>query len=148
MADWEREVLPVLRTTYNLMEEQKVASIDGDELMFLITEERTQADVLNMFLLLDRAGYVDIDLRSGFMAFVHATEKGLQTTQGWPIPGQGQVDALLGLLDHRIASSETPDEERTGLQQLRAAAGNVSQTVLASLLSAWLSQVTGVEGGQ
>jgi hypothetical protein len=62
------------------------------------------------------------------------TEKGLQITHGWPIPGQSEVDALLRLLDAMIASPETSGEERSRLQRLRDAAGEVSQSVLSGLL--------------
>jgi hypothetical protein len=75
------------------------------------------------------------------------TEKGLQITHGWPIPGQSEVDALLRLLDAMIASPETSEEERSRLQRLRDAAGEVSQSVLSGLLGAWLSQVAGLGGG-
>lgn len=68
-------------------------------------------------------------------------------THGWPVPGQSDVDALLRLLDARINAPDTPEEERTRLQSLREAAGDVGQSVLTGLLGAWLSQVTGLGGG-
>jgi hypothetical protein len=39
------------------------------------------------------------------------------------------------------------EEERSRLQRLRDAAGEVSQSVLSGLLGAWLSQVAGLGGG-
>ena len=144
--DWQREVLPVLRATYDLMDERRTDALDGDELLpVLITENRTKGDLYGIFRQIHGAGYAHVHFAGGMnVAFVQPTEKGLQVTRGWPVPGQGDVDALLRLLDQRIASPETPDEERTRLERLREAAGSVSQTVLSSLLSAWLSQVSGL----
>jgi len=61
--------------------------------------------------------------------------------------GQSDVDALLRLIDARINAPDTPEEERTRLQRLREAAGDVGQSVLTGLLGAWLSQVAGLGGG-
>ena len=81
------------------------------------------------------------------IAMVPPTEKGLQLTHGWPVPGQGEAEALLRVLDAMIDSPNTPDEERTRLKRLRDAAGDVSQSALTGLLGAWLSQVTGISSG-
>ena len=144
MLDWQRSVVPVLRATYDLMDEGRTDMLDGDELASLITADRTEAELYNVFQLINRTGYADVQFAGAMtIAFVAPTEKGLQTTRGWPAPGQGDVETLLRLLDQRIASPETPDDERTRLQRLREAAGNVSESVLTSLLGAWLSHVAG-----
>jgi hypothetical protein len=148
MFDWERDVLPVLRTTYDLMDERQTDMLDGDELVpLLVTDDRTKGNVYNLFRLIDNAGYADVRFAGGMtVALVRPTEKGLQLTRGWPVPGQSSVEALLRLLDQRIASPTTSDDERTRLRRLRDAAGNVSESVLSSLLASWLSQVSGVGG--
>jgi hypothetical protein len=147
MFDWERDVLPVLRAAYDLMEERRTDMLDGDELAALVTPERTKGDLYSLFQLIDATGYADVRFGGAMsIAFVQPAEKGLQLTRGWPVPGQGDVEALLRLLDLRIASPDTPEEERTRLQRLRDAAGNVGSSVLSSVLSAWLSQVVGVGG--
>jgi hypothetical protein len=145
MLDWQRSVLPVLHATYDLMDEGRTDMLDGDALLAsLVTGDRTKADLYDVFQLINRTGYADVQFASAMsIAFVSPTEKGLQTTRGWPAPGQGDVETLLRLLDQRIASPETPDEERTRLQRLREAAGNVGESVLTSLLGAWLSHVAG-----
>ena len=146
MLNWQRDILPVLRAIYDLMDELQEDALDGDELMSrLVTGDRDENVLYGVLKQINRGGYADVQFAGAMtVAFVQPTEKGLQTTRGWPMPGQGDVDALLQLLDQRIASPDTPEEERTRLERLRAAAGGVSQSVLASLLSAWLSHVSGI----
>ncbi len=149
MLDWERDVLPVLRWTYDAMDEHGTTMLDGDELAPLITETRTKSELYEVFRLIKHGGYAQVDFAGGMsVGFVQPTEKGLQTTRGWPVPGEAQVDLLLRLLDARIASPDTSEGERTALQRLRSAAGDISQSVMTSLLSAWLSQASGIGGGQ
>ena len=131
------------------MERRNTDTLETDDLAPLVTAERTDTDVYNLFRLLDRTGYARVSLAGGMtVAFVQATEKGLQVARGWPVPGQSDVEVLLRLLDERIESPDTPEEERKGLRRLRDAVGSVGQSVLSSLLGAWLSQVTGAGGGQ
>jgi hypothetical protein len=149
MLDFQRDVLPVLRKTYDLMDEHRTDMLDGDELAPLLGPDRTKIDLYNLFRRLHEAEYVKVRFAGGMnIAFVSPTEKGLQTTRGWPMPGQSHIEALLGLLDERIESPDTPEDERNGLRRLRDAAGTVSQSVLSSVLSAWLAHVTKLSGSQ
>ena len=148
MFDWQRDVLPVLRTTYALMDERGQDVLDWEDLGPQLVGERSENELYNIFQAIKRGGYADVHFAGGMsIAMIQPTEKGLQVTHGWPVPGQSDVDALLRLIDARINAPDTPDEERTRLQRLREAAGDVGQSVLTSLLGAWLSQVTGVGGG-
>jgi hypothetical protein len=148
MLDWERDILPVLRATYDLMDEEQDDAIETEVLNArLVTEERDEGALYRIFTQIGRTGYADVQFAGGMtVAFVQPTEKGLQVTRGWPVPGQADAEALLRLLDQRIASPDTSEEERTGLTQLRDAAGRVSQSALSSLLGAWLSHVAGPGG--
>ena len=40
MLDWQRSVVPVLRATYDLMDEGRTDMLDGDELASLITADK------------------------------------------------------------------------------------------------------------
>jgi hypothetical protein len=89
VLDFQRDVLPVLRLTYDLMDAQQDDFLDGDELAALVTEDRDEAAVYRIFKLLNRTGYADVQFAGAMtVAFVQPTEKGLQTTRGWPVPGQ------------------------------------------------------------
>jgi hypothetical protein len=145
--DWQRDVLPVIRATYALMEERGDDFLDWEDLGPHLTRERSESELYNIFQQIKRGGYADVHFAGGMaIAFVQPTEKGLQLTHGWPTPGQGEVDALLRLLDAMIDSPDTSDEERTRLQRLREAAGDVSQSILSGVLGAWLSHVAGLGG--
>jgi hypothetical protein len=142
MFESDRDVLPVLRATYDLMEEQRTDTLDGKEdLVPRLSEQgHEKATLYEIFRQIHNGGYADVSFAGGMtIGLVQPTEKGFQVTRGWPVPGQGDVQALLRILDARIAAPDTPEDERTRLQRLREAAGNVSQSVLTSLLSAWLS---------
>jgi hypothetical protein len=79
MFDWQRDVLPVLRATYDLMEQRNTDMLDGDELAPLITADRTKGDLYNMFRLLDKSDYARVRFAGGMtVAFIQPTEKGLQ----------------------------------------------------------------------
>ena len=130
------------------MEERGEDYLDWEDLGPRLTQERSENEVYRIFHLIKRGGYADVQFGGSMsIGLVQPTEKGLQVTHGWPVPGQGEVDALLGLLDAMIASPDTTEEERTRLQRLRDAASEVSQSVLSGLLGAWLSQVAGLGGG-
>jgi hypothetical protein len=146
--DWQRDVLPVIRATYALMEERGDDVLEWEDLGPRLGAERTEGELYNIFQQIKRAGYADVYFAGGMtIAMVRPTENGLQLTHGWPAPGQSEAEALLRVLDTMIESADTSDEERTRLKRLRDAAGDVSQSVLAGLLGAWLSQVAGIGGG-
>lgn len=148
MFNWQGDVLPVLQATYGLMEERGDDFLDWEDLGPRLTRDRSERELYNIFQQIKRGGYADVHFAGGMsIAFVQPTEKGLQLTHGWPVPGDGEVVALLRLLDASINSPATPEEERTRLKRLRDAASDVSQSVLTGLLSAWLSQVAGLGDG-
>jgi hypothetical protein len=62
MLDWQRDELPVLRATDDLMEELEDDAPDGDELLArLVTEDRDRKALYTIFTQIDRTGYADVD---------------------------------------------------------------------------------------
>lgn len=96
MLDWQSDVLAVIRATYALIEERGEDYLDWEDLGPRLTQERSEDELYRIFQLIKRAGYADVQLAGGMsIALVQPTEKGLQITHGWPVRGQGQVEALL-----------------------------------------------------
>lgn len=149
MLDWQRDVLPVLDATYRMLEEQgPYAQLDGKEVAHALGRDEEDMALRHVFEQLGHAGYIKPTWAGVTLPImIEPTERGLQYAMGWPVLGQSDVDALLRMLDQRIESPDTPEDERTRLQRLRDAAGDVGTSVMSSLLSAWLSQVSGVGGG-
>jgi hypothetical protein len=146
---WDTDVKPVLDVVYRLLEEQGAhLQLEGKDVAHALGRDEDDMDLRRVFEQLDQAGYIKPTWAGVTLPYmIEPTERGLQHTMGWPVPGQTDVEALLRMLDQRIEAPDTPDEERTRLRRLRDAAGDVGTSVMSSLLSAWLSQVTGMGGG-
>ena len=142
--DWPN-VEPVLLRVYGLMDAAPFHTVEYSALAVEFGFDDDDPDLGRTLRLLDKVGFLDAEFAGMHMPMrVEPTERGLQYARAWPKPGEGEVDALLRILDAHIASPETPDEERPRLQRLRDAAGDMTQSVLANLLAAWGRQVTGL----
>lgn len=110
--DWEREVAPVLRTVYDLLDDQVYPyQLDGRAVASALGREDEDPRLAGVLHQLVQAGYIDATYEGMLLPIdIDATERGLQATRGWPVPGQGDVEALLKLLDQRIASPGTSEE--------------------------------------
>ncbi len=82
---------------------------------------------------------------------IRATEKGLQEAAGWPRDGavarEAQIEALLRLLDERIADEGTSEEERGRLRRVREAISNASTKVFGEVLGRFLAEMAKGSGG-
>jgi hypothetical protein len=149
MLDWQTEVLPALVAAYELIDESTDGFIDGENVAAKLGRDADESSFYSLFRQLDDADYVNVQVWGGGMAppaMIGPTEKGLQITRGWPGRGGESTEILLRLLDERIADPDVPEEERTRLERLRDAAGDVSKGVLQSVLGAWLTHVSGASG--
>jgi hypothetical protein len=150
MLAWQTDVLPLLTVVYELMNESVDGSVDGEEIAARLgVGEDEEVRLRARLRQLADTDYIRVGAWPGGMelpVLISSTEKGLQTTFGWPGRGGDSVELLLKMLDDRIADPDLPEEERTALQRLRGAAGSVGQGLLQSVLSAWLTHVTGAAG--
>jgi transcriptional regulator GlxA family with amidase domain len=143
--EWER-VSPVLHATYRLLGERPGDNPSQEDVAALLPG-MSSLDVSRALLLLRDMGYVGGYKASGpRLDLISATEKGLQETMAWPVPGDARVagfEALLSLLDERIQQAQTTDE-RTRLQRLRDSAADLGTGVAGEVLGAWVARVTGL----
>jgi hypothetical protein len=144
--DWT-EARPVLGATYELLatEEQTTPERVCQRLGVEPQDPRT----IRALALLYQADYIDgmmVD-QSPAPIFIRPTEKGLRQASNWPGAGDGaQLELLLRLLDERIESDDTSDEEKGKLRRLRDSLGDLGRDVAVGLLTAYLSRVTGTAG--
>jgi hypothetical protein len=144
--DWT-EVRPVLRATYTLLdsEGQTTPEFVCQRLGVQPRDDRT----LRALTLLYQGGYIDgITIeQSPAPIFIRPTEKGLREASGWPDDSSGtQLEVLLRLLDERIESDETSDEEKGKLRRVRGSLVDLGRDVAVGLLTAYLSRVAGAAG--
>jgi hypothetical protein len=142
-----REMEPIVLTVYRLLDQAGRRAIDGDDVYAAvgIDPDQDEARLYDKLGVLDDNDWMRVRRGGGMtVSYIEPTEKGLQYALGWPQREQGHVDALLRLLDDRIASPDTPEEERGRLTRLRDAAAGVTQGVLADVLAAWGRQITGL----
>jgi DNA-binding PadR family transcriptional regulator len=148
MLHWEKDVEPVLRTTYELLSSAEEGYISGLSVNAALGRDPNDERIGDVLEQLHKAGYIEgkFVMNTSVPIFIRPTEKGLQQTQGWPEPGGAAADArlLLKLLDERIGDADTPEEERTRLQKLRASAGEVGESVLGQVMAAYLKHYIGV----
>lgn len=76
------------------------------------------------------------------MSVREVTEKGLQAAGEWPASTEQAAQALLAALDDAIDNAPDP-EERSRLQTLRSAAGNVSINALGGIGAAAFFKLMG-----
>jgi hypothetical protein len=140
------EVEPVLNATYGLLDSKE--EVTQEEVCAALGRPQGDATTVRALELLYNDDYI-----GGFMVQqspapvrIRATPKGLQRARGWPAEGQGQseqVELLLRLLDERIDSAETADEEKSKLRQARDAFAGLGKDIAVGVLTAYATQATG-----
>ena len=143
--EWS-EVQPVLRATYDLLDD---AEIIGSEAVFqALGRPPDDPTTIRALALLYQGGYIDgmTINNSDAPVRITATTKGLQETRGWPREGGGadQLELLLRLLDERIASEDTPKDERRKLQRVRDGVASLGRDFAVDLLAAYVARASGV----
>jgi hypothetical protein len=144
--DWS-EVEPVLKATYRLLAERDY--ISGEDVIAELGRPPGDAATGRALDALSRADYIEGQFieQSSVPVLITSTEKGLQEASGWPKPGGAgaeQVELLLRLLDERIASAATPEEEKGRLRRARDAVAGVGREVFAEVLAAYVARQTGL----
>jgi hypothetical protein len=146
--DWS-EVEPVLNATYDLLDEQESTTPEAvsNALGKPTGDERT----IRALAYLYDADFITGQTieQSAAPVFIQATEKGLQAVRGWPGGGSDAqlVELLLRVLDERIESDETPEEEKGRLRRARDAFAAVGRDVAVGVLTAYAGQLSGAAGG-
>lgn len=147
--DWS-EVEPFLKATYELLDEQETVGQDAvcEALGKPAKDERTVRALAELY----NAGFIasagSIE-ESPAPILIQGTEKGLQQVRGWPSGGSDAqlVELLLAVLDERIESDETPEEEKGRLRRARDAFAALGRDVAVGVLTAYAGQVSGASGG-
>jgi hypothetical protein len=143
--DWN-EAKPVLKATYELLDAGE--DVTQDQVCEALGQPPQDARTIRALALLYEGGYI-----GGFTAQqspapvrIRGTPKGLQEVSGWPREDSGgaqQVELLLRLLDERIASDETPEEEKSKLRRARDAFAALGRDVAVGVLTAYAGKVSG-----
>jgi len=145
---WDADVLPVLQAAYRV--EQRLGPGEG------ITQNAVNAELgrapdhpatATAQMQLSASGYLrdeqSVDQIDGPIMF-RLGERALQQVAGWPGGGRELADALLALIDERIADPDLDEDERSRLVRLRGAAGDVGKGVFTGLLTALVKSHTGI----
>jgi hypothetical protein len=141
-VEWS-EVEPVLNVTYELLQHEERVSQEAvcEALGRPPGDERTMRALALLY---------EDELIGGFTVeqspapiLITTTPKGLRQTSGWPREGGGveQLALLLQLIDERIESEETPEEERGRLQRARAALADVAPRLIGEVLAAYTARM-------
>lgn len=143
--DW-CEVKPVLRATYDLLDDDE--RVSQEAVCQALGRPPEDPQTIRALARLYQGGYIDgmtVD-QSPAPIFIIATPKGLQETRGWPREGGGadQVELLLRLLDERIASEETPEAERGKLRRVREGVASLGRDFAVDLLAAYVARASGI----
>lgn len=145
--EWSK-VEPVLKETYALLEDAD--EVGQDAVCNALGRPRQDTETVRALEQLFKA-----ELIGGFMVdqtpapvIIRATTKGLQQTSGWPREGGGseQVELLLRLLDERIASEDTPEEEKGNLRRVRDAFAALGRDIAVGVLTAYAANASGASG--
>lgn len=141
------ELEPVLEATYRLLSEDD--AIAPEDVIAEMGEGTDPDHVKRALAQLYRNSKYISGLHVEEVAcpyLIRATEEGWQQVGGWPNPGAAggdQLDVLLRLLDEKIAAPETPPEERTRLQQVRASLVDAGRDIVIGVLSNYIARQTG-----
>lgn len=141
------EAEPVLAATYELLRDAE--STTPDAVNEKLGREPGDEHTTRALALLYKTRFIGgTDYQnSPAPVIIEATEKGLQKTSGWPEPGAAGgdiVEVLLKLLDERIESPDTPEEEKGRLRRARDAFAGVTRDITVGVLSNLISKQTGV----
>lgn len=103
-----------------------------------------QGDIDTAVQRLHRAGYLDgHDASSAagyYLMRLHLIERGLREVQVWP--AEEGLDALLRVIDERLAATDDP-EERSRLQKIRDGAKGLAGESLLAIGKAWATYLGG-----
>jgi hypothetical protein len=143
--DWN-EAKPVLKATYELLEAGE--DVTQDEVCAAVGRPPQDERTVRALALLYEGGYIGgfTVNQSPAPVRIQGTPKGLQETSGWPREGGAgaeQIELLLRLLDERIASDETPEEEKGKLLRARDAFAALGRDVAVGVLTAYAGKVSG-----
>jgi hypothetical protein len=138
-TSWER-LRPVLGAVVQQWEQQGARdAVDVDTIVAALAEEMQAADVRRALELLERDGCLIAKFEMGSDGPIAVTPdtKALQLLRGWPTEASDAaiVQGLLEALDAAIQNTSDP-VEKTRLQRLRDAAGDVAKSVLAGAIVA------------
>lgn len=138
-TSWER-LRPVLEAVVQQWEQQGAGdAVDVDPIVAALAGEMEAADVRRALELLERDGCLIAEFEMGSDGPIAVTPdtKALRLLRGWPTEASDAaiVQGLLEALDAAIQNTSDPDE-KTRLQKLRAAAGDVAKSVLAGAIVA------------
>jgi hypothetical protein len=142
--EWS-EVQPVLRATYELLDAGE--DVTQDQVCEALGRPAGDERTVRALALLYEGGYIGgFKLQSPAPVRIRGTTKGLQEVSGWPREGEASpelVELLLRLLDERIASEETPEEEKSKLRRARDAFAALGRDVAVGVLTAYAGKVSG-----
>lgn len=136
-----RDCGPVLNATYELLGDNEYVTPEAVAAQL----GREDNEWLDRALgLLFESGYIGghaVDQRRA-PVMIAATEKGLREAASWPREGGGYelAEALLRLLDERIAAVDTPEPERGRLRKARDALGALPRELLVEVMAAYLTR--------
>jgi hypothetical protein len=135
-STWERVELPILEQMYEAENSEPPLYLS-----FVANGQASStAEEIRAAERLIAAGYLEgkpVRAMGGVMFDLRAkrlTEKGLRAVGAWPSPSDGR-EAFLAALQQAIDSTDDP-EERTRLEKLRSAAGEVTKASFVAVLSA------------
>ena len=139
--DWN-EVRPVLVATYDLLQDAEYVRPEAVAEKLAREDDEWFDRVLG---LLQENGYIGghmVDQRRAPI-MIAATEKGLREVANWPREGGSfeLAEALLRLLDERIADEGTSEPERGKLQTAREALSGLPRELLVEVMAAYASRV-------
>jgi hypothetical protein len=90
MLDWQRDILPVLRATYDLMDELRDDALDGDVLVErFATDDRDEKALYDIFWQIKRGGYAEVRFAGGMtIGLVQPTERACSSPAAGPSPAR------------------------------------------------------------
>jgi hypothetical protein len=138
-TSWKR-LRPVLGAVVQQWEQQGARdAVDVDTIVAALADKMQAADVRRALELLERDECLIAEFEMGSDGPIAVTldTKALQRLRGWPTDASEAaiVQGLLEALDAAIQNTSDP-EEKTRLQRLREAAGDVAKSVLAGAIVA------------
>ena len=136
-TSWER-LRPILGVVLQQWEQQGARdAVDVDMIVAALADDMEGADVRRALELLEGDGCLVAEFEMGTDGPIAVTPntKALQLLRGWPTEAGDAaiVQGLLDALDAAIQNTPDPDE-KTRLQKLRAAAGDVAKGALAGAI--------------
>lgn len=147
-VEWS-EVEPVLQATYQLLNDRE--EISQEEACAAVRRPPGDEKTIRALALLYEDGLIGgftIE-QSDAPISITATPKGLRQTSGWPTGddrGAQQLEALLRVLDERIDSEETSDDDKGRLRRVRESVGDLGRDLAVGVLTAYVARITGAGG--